>query len=474
MIRRFINLNMKRKRSPTQTKLNFQVANKYKTCPECDKEMYYKLLDFHIGSSDCIKNINSIANTQKKAPIITQSPLPSTRTMQRSFISPPPTINAYDVLMNTPQTKIIQNFHLTFLGESGGRKQWDFAIDNKEIGDFISRKHFLKESSKDPCQIILTASTSHSSRNPLSFYDFIRLQGFSPGILKSCLQKSIRQGIRNKAIRLALQMAVNCGLKELCRRLCVIVLEDCFLHPDYPLLAWCMVAGDEYQYSQEILDSVIQIVADVSTLNYRDVLYIESSSSLFKQWSTSNEIVKAMLIRAYYKGMKGDIEMLSKYSAQWMERFRADSEWMDFIRKVHYKLPVWTLEEIRGGLRVEDVPLQGIDFNCSNMLDILLQDDIFMFQLEEALNRPRKTIKEYLCETIWTQRGGVNYRKYITDYPSTLTVNLQAPENNFEPDPVFVKLVLPRLNELSYKEIVRKFKISQKAMKNKIQGNKEN
>ncbi|CAG9313777.1 unnamed protein product [Blepharisma stoltei] len=452
---------MKRKRSPVQTKLNFQIPNKCKTCPECKKEIDNKLFEFHAGSSDCKENL-----TQELKPNIAPSPISTTRFTQKSFTSPnPSSLNAYDILMSTPQANLSQSFNLSYLGESSGRQKWACLIENKPSGTFISRKYFLKESSHDPCQIILTASTSHQAKSPLSFYDFFRLQAFSPSIIKSCLQKSIRQGIRNKAIKLAFQMAVNCGIRELCRRLCIIVLEDSLLHPDYPLLVWCMVAGEEYQFSQEILESIIQIVADISTVSYRDYIYVEKRNNLFTQWNSSNDIVKAILIRTYYKGMKGDMEMLSRYAMQWMERFNANNEWIEIIRKIYYELPIWTEIEINGGLKIEDIPLQGIDFHCSNMLDILLEDQIFIAQLEEALNKPRSQLKDYLHEAIWTQRSGVNYRKYFNEYSSELATSLPAPDQDQpEPDEVFNSLVLPKINEFSSGEISKRFRKSLKLL----------
>lgn len=65
--------------------------------------------------------------------------------------------------------------------------------------------------------------------------------------------------------------------------MCVIILEDTILHPDLPLLAWCMVVGEEYPFSDEILTSVIQIVADIATVGYKDEIFGGKTDKLFNQ-----------------------------------------------------------------------------------------------------------------------------------------------------------------------------------------------
>jgi hypothetical protein len=46
-------------------------------------------------------------------------------------------------------------------------------------------------------------------------------------------------------------------MTETARRLAVIIMEDAFLHPDYPLLAWLMLAGEEFEVCQEYVESVL-------------------------------------------------------------------------------------------------------------------------------------------------------------------------------------------------------------------------
>jgi len=59
--------------------------------------------------------------------------------------------------------------------------------------------------------------------------------------LKSCLQKCIRRRQPLPAVRVAMEL-FDKSYADLIRRLPIIVLEDSFLHPDFGLLVWLMVA----------------------------------------------------------------------------------------------------------------------------------------------------------------------------------------------------------------------------------------
>lgn len=127
------------------------------------------------------------------------------------------------------------------------------------------------------------------------------------------------------------------------------------------------------------------------------------------------------------------------------------------------------MSDISGGLRIQDIPLQGIDFHCSDMLDSLLMDDSLIINIEAATNLPRGKIKDWLHSGIWRYRSSINHRKLITDFPSVLTINLpHLAAKTAEKDDTFERLVLPVIDEYSHKEISKKLYISAKLLKTKV------
>ena len=58
------------------------------------------------------------------------------------------------------------------------------------------------------------------------------------------LQKLVRRRRPLPAVRVAMEL-VDKSWSDLIRRLPIIILEDCTLHPDMPLLVWLMVADSK-------------------------------------------------------------------------------------------------------------------------------------------------------------------------------------------------------------------------------------
>ena len=68
-------------------------------------------------------------------------------------------------------------------------------------------------------------------------------------ILKSNLQKCIRRGYTDKALRTANQyMEVN--MVSFLRRISVIILEDVVLHESFNVIMWLICCGDSYHEGQ--------------------------------------------------------------------------------------------------------------------------------------------------------------------------------------------------------------------------------
>ena len=118
--------------------------------------------------------------------------------------------DAFQILMNTPQSSTSSNFHLQYEGHSWGRHNWSYSFSNQSEPIYKSKIHKLKSSSSSVSQINLSFSTNHQG-SPLHYFSIKPMPRLSPSILKSILHKSIRRRLINSSIKTALQLGCNCG-----------------------------------------------------------------------------------------------------------------------------------------------------------------------------------------------------------------------------------------------------------------------
>lgn len=93
----------------------------------------------------------------------------------------------------------------------------------------------------------------------------------SMSLLKSCLQKAIRRGLSDVALQLSTEIWCRDPL-ELIRRLQIISIEDCLLHPAQPVLAWLMMANSSasYSFSSKHFYLVLSFVQDLCKCPFQE------------------------------------------------------------------------------------------------------------------------------------------------------------------------------------------------------------
>ena len=164
-------------------KLKVEGIDRFEMCPHCRKLVYYKLLDFH----------SCFTHAPPKSQVLKELPEP------------------IKLIMSTSQSTLYSNFFLEYLGKINKKHTWKYHFDSMPpICSFTSKTHYLRLSKMDPQCIHLTFSTNHIGLKA-HFYDCTPRPGFSPGVLKSLLQKSIRRCLRKNSIKVSLQFAVNTG-----------------------------------------------------------------------------------------------------------------------------------------------------------------------------------------------------------------------------------------------------------------------
>lgn len=120
----------------------------------------------------------------------------------------------------------------------------------------------------------------------------------NPSLLKSFLQKCIRRGWEDKAIRTAFHL-MRLNMMEFLRRFVIISIEDSSTHPSLSTILWFMAIG-EITYRREYIRYFLGIVYWVAITQERNVYLPQESLEL----------------RMSFGGMKGDMNMLAKYIGQ--------------------------------------------------------------------------------------------------------------------------------------------------------------
>lgn len=232
----------------------------------------------------------------------------------------------------------------------------------------------------------------------------------------------------------------------------MIELEDSFLHEDMPLLVWCMGVSD-FEYSNEILESILQIVSDLACVEYSDVLEETTDVDVFRLWKDSDVLVRSILIRGFYRGMAGDVKMLQEYAAVWHERLKRP-EWKEVLTVAYRALPLWTLEEVKGKFCMADAVLEGIDFHCSNMIENLMDNPQLALTLEPLITTD---IKSYLHSAIWNQRSKYNIRKNISLLAQSFQIQITDPTEITPEDLIYTRHIKPLVDLISLHELHKRF-----------------
>lgn len=242
-----------------------------------------------------------------------------------------------------------------------------------------------------PCTILLASEVASAPASPSPLKT-----GFTPSLLKSALQKSVRRGHSAAACTAALTLW-RCNPVDLVRRVLVIAIEDVCVHPAYPVLAWLTMAlAKGFIPSQGHLLLVLSVIRELCQCPWKDDFDAEaedtSQGSILHEFRGSKAeeavnclqlqrrlerselacapvgtdtpiptagvvcattasvlvnpevidslgsphaqgLVRSILLRAAYGGMAGDVTMLRRAGAVWLARFlRSPRDWMNAIQ----------------------------------------------------------------------------------------------------------------------------------------------
>ena len=205
----------------------------------------------------------------------------------------------------------------------------------------------------------------------------------------------------------------------------------------------------------------MHIVFELASCPWKDYLsddpasYDESSTEAYRLGLSMNKdplhtnrldsrdlILHSMILRKKYGGMTCDKQMLDKYVSLWKSRFqraKVDSDitarcfpsagkevaWEDVPRLIYSfdQNKKKNLEELLNHqlpfLKMHDMALSGIDFHCSNVIDVLVKDTSspFYIKLCNILGGGSREKVGNMAKTImWEYSSGINYRRDFVEH----------------------------------------------------------
>ena len=249
---------------------------------------------------------------------------------------------------------------------------------------------------------------------------------FSPSLLKSAIQKSVRRGDVDKAVRAAKSL-IQLNEVDALRRLMIIPIEDCILPPDYDKYA-AMLAKVSAKGSVPLTETektmALSLIADVARCEWRD-LDVGNPDDEGKEYAMRPvqgnkeiDLVNALLYRARAGGSRWDIPMLNQMARVWNKRF-AEKTWDIEKLKSYFTGEVIEWNDVEYAT-VDDIMLETVDFHCSGILYTLLKIDWIKDLLRKEIPFNKRnwlgsdmSYVNLLEQIMWTTRSSINYKKNV-------------------------------------------------------------
>lgn len=325
-------------------------------------------------------------------------------------------------------------FHLLCDGNAPATPiHWTKEVQLKEKGNHETNKTLIDLT-------LCSAIPQYPNEQPHRWV--LKHSRLSVPVLKSILQKSIRRKRPLPSVRVAMEL-MDKAPEELLRRLPIISLEDSTLHPDLPLLVGLMIfSSKDFQIPTFLLRRVLQIVYEIASCSYKDSLCAAEELEKPKLSDTDNLLVWAMLARARYGGMTGDVKMLQDFASEWRTRFSGNfppvsiegvRSWLTLPSDIHSvareKVAALVPQQL-DSLKFHDITLEGIDFHCTPIIDHLegdsalfdLSHDLLLLSSEKPPDvRHRKSwVLNVWKSCMWQYSAGVNRRRPLLRHQTSL------------------------------------------------------
>lgn len=232
------------------------------------------------------------------------------------------------------------------------------------------------------------------------------------GFLKSLLQKAIRRGNIDVAVKCAYHY-ILLDLQDFLRRLPIIIIEDTTLHEAYSTLIWLMVASNIKECTilfdkviYEYLMGFVYVIAKSSLYhslnNNEEIKFDILKEEVNKKENPLKSLIYSLMVRKAYGGMKCDLLMLEKYAYIW-NHLNSDSKYLNksVIRPI-------MLESIPQ-LQLNEWILEAIDFHCIPQILTYIHEEYEEFT------------EEYIKSLIWHYSSKKNIRIKEENIPKDIS-----------------------------------------------------
>ena len=205
--------------------------------------------------------------------------------------------------------------------------------------------------------------------------------------LKSHLQKCVRRMLPDLAVKTAIEI-MKIDVKQLLRRLPIIIIEDVCLVNVFPKIVWLMCAHSKgYQLSKNDLKWILGLIYSISECKTRHLISNQYNSKFNVDNINLDVYNISILMRIAYGGMNCDMNMLENACL-----FKKDKINLD-IKKISFK---------KKKLRFNEIIPYGVDFHIKcNILD----------EIQKIMNSKNFFINTKMIKKwIWDNRSSINLR----------------------------------------------------------------
>ena len=238
--------------------------------------------------------------------------------------------------------------------------------------------------------------------------------------LKSHLQKNIRKKNEVLAIQTCSHL-FQLDIKELLRRLPIIMLEDTYLHESFSTLVWIMVAcsTNKFKMTQYIYEWILGTVYVIAKLDKKDnkdkkdkkdnvellpndiPLILEKYEALSQ---SELSLLYSIRVRCAYGGMDSDIKMLEQFSVSWYDRFIIG-------KKTFSTILIRPISIAVADLKISDWDISAIDYHCFPTII-------------DSISKKYPDIKEAdIRKMIWHYSSSINARRPNSKHEDLLNLD---------------------------------------------------
>ncbi len=221
-------------------------------------------------------------------------------------------------------------------------------------------------------------------------------------VYKSNLQKCVRRGLVDNAVRTAYAM-MSCDLPNFLRRLPIVMLEDVLPHSSIITIVWFMMASTKgYLLSDEQVAYILGVVCMICEIDQYQVFNSSCSPdqgsgaeiNLDKLCANHKDLLWSLQFRKAYGGMKCDSNMIDYLTEQWYTRFLKKSPLINYLSSWNV-IPI-NLDRVVNYCDKDDIILEAIDYHCYSWIPKKLDGEHTQEEIRGA---------------IWFYRSRINIRK---------------------------------------------------------------